>query len=1250
MPETIQIKLIEEEMKESYIDYAMSVITARALPDVNDGLKPVHRRILYTMYKQKLFNNKPTRKCARIVGDVLGRFHPHGDIAVYDALVRMAQTFSLRYPLVQGQGNFGSQDGDPSAHMRYCVTGDNLIVTEKGLIPIGEISQEENMNIRVLSKDKKIHTASKWFDSNEHPTLKITTNKGYSLTGTLNHPLLIFNKDSNGEPSFQWKLLNEIKTGDFVVIDRSLDTLWPEDETPLTSFYPILKNKKTKKRVLPKNLNKDLAFILGSLLSEGSLTEKKIEFCNTDESWINELESTWKNVFPDSTLHKFKRKPNSYGKKEYTRLECHCLYTIEFLKNLGLNLMKSSERRIPKAILQSPKRVIKEFVKSYFEGDGSISFSGKGFIELGCCSKSEQLTSELQILLLRFGIDTSKRFDKNRGLWKLYIRGHRNRLRFYKELGFISERKNKKLEFVLLTYKKEASLYDFVPFVSDFVRRFGYSDFIAANNFDRYENMEKNHKEVSSILLKKTGLDYSAMFEYLLTYRYLFDKVVQIQEGGIQKVYSIKVESECHSFISNGFISHNTEAKLSKIAEEMLADIEKDTVKFVPNYDSSTQEPVILPCKLPNLLINGTTGIAVGMASNIPPHNIGEVIGALIAAIDNHEISTEELMKYIHGPDFPTGGSILGMSGLHRAYEKGRGHIKVKATTSFEKGKIIISEIPYMVNKTTLIESIADLVKDKKVEGIRDLRDESDRKGMRIVIELKDSANQEVVLNQLYKNTQLQTTFSIIMLALVAGQPKILSLKSILQYFITHRKRIIIRRTEFELKKAEARGHILEGLRIALSSIDAVIKDIKSSKDPEIAKHLLIKNYKLTEIQSQAILDLRLQRLTSLEQNKIQEEYKELVKLIAELKSILDSEEKIFNIIKRELLEIKEKYQDKRKTSILQEEIIELEDEDLIKKDDVVVTATKTGYIKLTSLEEYRQQKRGGTGIIAAETKEEDVVEHLFVTSNHNYLLFFTNKGKVYWLKAYKIPLAGRYAKGKAIVNLIPLEEKELISAILPIKEFNEKQFIMFATKNGKVKRTSLAKFSNPRKAGIKAISLEDNDELVEARLTPGILNMIMGTKHGLAIKFSEKDVRVMGRTASGVRGIRLKKGDALIGMEVAKEDASLLSVTENGNGKRTKISDYRLIKRGGKGVINILTKHLKPSSKNSAVIGIKTVMDDDEVLFITQKGVIIRTPVSGISAIGRITQGVRIMKLKEGDKVNSLARVVTANHEHQHN
>ena len=803
MPEQIQIKLIEEEMKEAYIDYAMSVITARALPDVNDGLKPVHRRILYAMYKQKLFSSKPTKKCARIVGDVLGKYHPHGDIAVYDSLVRMAQNFSLRYPLVIGQGNFGNIDGDSAAHMRY------------------------------------------------------------------------------------------------------------------------------------------------------------------------------------------------------------------------------------------------------------------------------------------------------------------------------------------------------------------------------------------------------------------------------------------------------TEAKLSRIAEELLQDIDKDTVKFLPNYDESTTEPIVLPSKFPNLLVNGTTGIAVGMASNIPPHNLGEVIEGIKASINNPEISTEELMKYIKGPDFPTGASISGVSGIKRAYMKGRGKLTVKATTSFEKNKIIISEIPYMVNKTLLIESIVNQVKEKRVEGIRDLRDESDRQGMRIVIELKENANQEVVLNQLYKNTQLQTTFGIIMIALVAGQPKTMSLRHIIQSCIQHRKRIVTRRTKFELKKAEARAHILEGLRIALNQIDAVIKDIKSSKDPEIAKQLLITNYKLSELQSQAILELRLQRLTSLEQNKIQEEHNELLKSIEEYKSILASEQRIYSIIKDELDELKTNYNDARRTKILDEEIIDLTDEDLITEEDVVITSTQSGYIKQTQLAEYKQQKRGGTGIKATEIKEEDIVDHVFTCSNHNTLLFFTNKGKVYWLKAYQVPLGSRYAKGKAIINLLKLEETEKVNAILPLRKVETDAFIMFATKKGRIKKTSLQRFAHQRANGVKAINLRDDDELVAVRLTPGVLNMILGTKYGYAVKFSEKDVREMGRTASGVRGVRLQEKDEVIGMEVAKEDATLLTITENGYGKRTAISEYRLIKRGGKGVINILTKHIKPSSKNNNVIGIKTVTDNDEILLISQKGTMIRTPTQNISTIGRNTQGVRIMRLRDGDKVNSLTRVI---------
>ncbi|MBS3134592.1 DNA gyrase subunit A [Candidatus Woesearchaeota archaeon] len=803
MPETIQVKLIEQEMKESYIDYAMSVITARALPDVNDGLKPVHRRILYAMYKSKMFHDRPFRKCAFVVGRVLGSYHPHSDVAVYDSLVRMAQPFSLRYPLIQSQGNFGSTgNDDPPASMRY------------------------------------------------------------------------------------------------------------------------------------------------------------------------------------------------------------------------------------------------------------------------------------------------------------------------------------------------------------------------------------------------------------------------------------------------------TECKLNKAAEEMLEDIEKNTVKFVPNYDNTTQEPIVLPAKLPNLLINGTAGIAVGMATNIPPHNIQEVCDATIATINNPDISVEELMHYIKGPDFPSGAMILGKLGILEAYKKGRGKIIIQAKTEIDKkNRIIINELPYQVSPTNLIEGIADLVRDKKVEGISDIRDESDRKGMRIVVETKNNANPEVVLNQLYKHTQLKETYGIIMLALVAGQPKVLSLTEIIKYYIAHRRRIVRRRTQFELKEAEARAHILEGLKIALTNIDSVIKLIKESRDQETAKIGLIENYKLSVEQAQAILDMRLRRLTSLEQNRIQEEYDSLVKLIAELKSILASEQKILDMIKRELTELKEKYKDERKTIVLEKEDENIETEDLIQKEDVIITATRAGYIKRTSLSLYKQQRRGGTGIIATETKDDDIVEHLFTTSNHSYLLFFTDKGRIYWLKAFKIPEGSRYAKGKGIVNLISLQDDERINSILPLPLFSDSLNLLFITKKGMLKKTSLSRFSKPRKKGIIAIKLKDKDELVNVKLIPSGINIIIASKKGNAVKFKESDARVMGRNSSGVRGIRLREKDEVIGLEIAKADATLLTITEKGFGKRTQMEEYRLIRRGGKGVTNI-----KITEKNGPVVGIKTVMDNDELMCITRKGVIIRFKATDVSVIGRHTQGVRIMKLREDDSVVAVARVIQNN------
>ena len=795
MTDKVESRLIEQEMKESYVDYAMSVITARALPDVRDGLKPVHRRILYSMNKMGLVYNKPFKKSARIVGDVLGKYHPHGDTAVYDSLVRMAQLFSLRYPLVDGQGNFGSVDGDRAAAMRY------------------------------------------------------------------------------------------------------------------------------------------------------------------------------------------------------------------------------------------------------------------------------------------------------------------------------------------------------------------------------------------------------------------------------------------------------TEARLKKISDEMLKDIEKETVDFRPNFDECLKEPVVLPSALPNLLLNGSTGIAVGMATNIPPHNLNETVGGIIAYIKNNKITFEELMDHIKAPDFPTGGIICGTSGARMAYRSGKGKVVIKAKTSFEDRKIIVHEIPYMVNKSNLLENIAALVKNGIIPDISDLRDESDRKGMRIVIELKKNTDENLVLNQLFKHTSLKTTFGINLLALHEGKPNVMNLKDIIKYFVLHRKEVVVRRTKFDLRKSEERAHILEGLKIALENIDPIVQLIKKAANADIAKTGLMEGYDLTEKQAVAILDMKLQKLTSLETERLMKEREDLLKLIEELKEILASEDRIYGIIVDELEELKSKYSDERRSEIGEEEG-DIVIEELIKKDQVVVSVTNSGYIKQMPLEVYKVQKRGGKGVKGTGLKDEDFVSDIFVTSNLNYLLFFSNLGKVYWLKAYQLPIGSRYSRGKAIVNLLKLGIGEEINAVLPVNEFGDGSVLM-CTKKGVVKKTSLKDFSRPRKGGIIAIGLREDDDVVSVRLCEAGDEFVIATRGGNAVKFSEKDVRVMGRSAGGVRGVKLSRDDYVVGMCGCKDGPALFTITEHGYGKRTLLSNYRLIKRGGKGVRNIIA-----SPRNGKVIGTTVVNDVDELILISQKGVVIRMNAKDVSCIGRNTQGVRVMKLLSGDKVVSVAKI----------
>ena len=680
-----------------------------------------------------------------------------------------------------------------------------------------------------------------------------------------------------------------------------------------------------------------------------------------------------------------------------------------------------------------------------------------------------------------------------------------------------------------------------------------------------------------------------------------------------------------------------TEVRMSKIAELMLQDIDKETVDFTPNYDESLKEPSVLPAKFPQLLVNGSSGIAVGMATNIPPHNMREVIDGVLMLIDNPETTVDELMTVVKGPDFPTGGQILGLEGVRSAYRTGRGVVPMRAeahieTMSSGKAQIIVTELPYQVNKARLVEKIAELVRDKTIEGITALRDESDRSGMRIVMELRRDANANVILNQLYKHTQMQDSFGVIMLALVDGRPRVLNLKEVLHYYLAHQEDVITRRTKYELAKAEARAHILEGLTIALDHLDAVITTIRSSRTADIAKAALMDGFSLSDKQAQAILDLRLQRLTGLEREKIQEEYQEVLKTIDYLKSVLADESKIFGIIKDELTKVKEQFGDDRRTRITLD-ASDMAVEDLIAEEDVVLTLTHGGYVKRIPLDTYRNQKRGGRGVTGMGTKETDFVEHLLITTTHRTVLFFTNRGLVYRLKGYDIPESARQAKGTAIVNLLPLSGGETITAVIPVEAFREDRYLFMATRKGIVKKTVLKEFDTARKGGLIALTLDEDDDLIGVKATDGDRQIVIGTRDGLAIAFEEGDVRVMGRQAHGVYGIRLSDMDEVVGMDTLRPEHQILTVTEEGYGKRTAVSEYRIQQRGGKGIIN-----MKVTEKTGAVVGLKVVHPEQELMLITTGGIVIRTNVDEISVISRNTQGVKVIKTEEGDRVASLA------------
>ncbi len=1186
-------RIIQDEMKQSYLDYSMSVIVGRALPNVRDGLKPVHRRVLFTMWESGLLHNSPFKKSANVVGNCMAKFHPHGDSAIYDTLVRLAQDFSMRYQLIDGQGNFGCFTADTKVKLTdgRDLTFTELIreyeqgkrnftftVNEKGSIQIAEIK-----NPRMTKKNAEI--------------MKVILDNGEEIKCTLNHKFML--KDGSYKESKDLMPEDSLMPAYFRISAKSDNpnvagySMVFQPRQGLWNFVHVLADEwNISNEVYAKSAGRIRHHADFNKINNNPDNIRRIGW---KEHWKTHYELTSQKHKTDNEYVK----KLAQGRKEYwsnpeNRKKHSKITSFRNIKN-----WKNDKYREQMRITLS--NINKKYLKEHPE-----------IIE-----KISQRASA-----------TLKR------LWKIPE---------YKELFHNKIVASNKRRLTNLTGKKK------------FLKICAY---LKENNlsFDK-ENYEKVRREIFGVKsftswdlgIKKYYSDNKNLVICEINGNHKVSKIELLKE--FADVYDLAIDNTHNFALSAGIFVHNsvdgdppaamryTECRLKKLAEEMLEDIDKKTVKFIPNFDTSTTEPTVLPSKLPNLLINGSSGIAVGMATNMPPHNISEVIDAVIRQIDNPDLSIEELMSIVHGPDFPTGALICGKSGIKDAYSTGRGKILVRARTKVEDDKgrqtIIVNEIPFMVNKSELVEEIAELVRDKKIIGISDLRDESDRDGIRVVIELKKDTDSGVVLNQLFQHTRMQTTFGIIMLALVNNEPKVLNIKQLIHYYIAHRKDVVRRRALFELNKAQIRAHILEGLMVALANIDEIIKQIKESKSIETAKQALESGFNLTNEQAVAILEMRLSRLTSLEQEKIKQEHSDLMRLIEDLESILSSPQKILGIIKKELIELKEKYGDARRTEIVDSQGTDIETEDMIKDEEMAITITNSGYIKRLPLETYKIQRRGGKGVIAAATKDEDIVKDIFIASTHSYILFFTNKGRVHWLKVYALPEASRQARGKAIVNLLELGSGESVTAFVPIKEFDDKHCLIMATKKGTVKKTILMAYGKPRRGGIAAITLEEGDELINVQLTDGNQQIMLATKNGNAVRFEEKNVRSTGRSAQGVRGISLKENDTVIGMVVASGEKTLMSITENGYGKRTPISDYRIINRGGSGVISI-----QCSERNGKVVSICNVTDNDDLIFISKKGIVIRVPASDISVIGRNTQGVRIMKLEDKDRIVSAVKV----------
>ena len=1312
---------IEQEIKDSYLSYAMSVIVGRALPDVRDGLKPVHRRILYAMQGLNLVPGRPHKKSAAVVGEVLAKYHPHGDVAVYDTLVRMVQDFSLRYPLIDGQGNFGCFTGDTKIKL---LDGTSQTLEELSHLPpeqpfyVYSVNQEQQIVVgtgrhaRVTRRNAELVEVA--LDSGEK--VRCTPDHRFLLRGGSYKQAKDLTPDASLMASyFDMAPVREERSNDYLRI------LQPDGMRTfvhwLADAFNLLRGRYTRSAGRIRH-HKDF-----NRFNNSPDNVERLSMREHNRKHAEHVKTLWQQ---DTFRSKQRNGVLAYYKAHPEIREARRQHFIEANRSNRYRTAENEARRVrslarfyvqhPEQVERSSKRMKVKWQDAAFRALMSQALTGlkkaplkpetKLRVAAKIAAKNRRMWADPDkrarlIRAIRTALghpavrqkisENSKALWQKSGyrakyqpghhramakaLWALpeTVKHHREKIgaqwndpefrRAHRQGVLRGNRRRLTANPAMMQRLAERAAKTLVVRWQDPMYRRRVIRSKVATYISALAEKRQNNGPLTAEVFNAGRPNWVPRYEKALTYFENADELAMLSKRNHRvvtvrainervDVYDITVDEHHNFLLDAGVFVHNsvdgdaaaayryTEARLQAIALELLEDLDKDTVDFAPNFDGSLKEPRLLPAKLPNLLVNGSSGIAVGMATNIPPHNLREVIDALCELIDKPDLELVALMRRVQGPDFPTGAIICGRDGIKDAYQTGRGSIRVRARAQMEQLKgnrqaLVVTELPYQVNKANLIESIARLVQEKALEGISDLRDESDKDGMRIVIELKRDANDQVVLNQLFKHTTMETTFGVIMLALVDGRPRVLSLRQILQAFVDHRKEIVTRRTRFELARAQERAHILEGLKIALANLDAVIKTIRQSKSPAEAKEQLVKKFELSDRQAQAILEMQLQRLTALERDKIEAEHQELLKKIEYYQMLLASERKMLDLIKGELQELKKRFGDERRTEILGE-VKDFKIEDLIAEEDVVITISHTGYIKRLPVSAYRKQRRGGVGVTAMETKDEDFVEHLFVASTHQTLLFFTNQGRCYWLKVHEVPRASRYARGTAIANLLSLQKDERYSTFVAGKEFNPHSFLLMATSQGTIKKTKLDAYSNPRKAGIIAITLEKNDELIEATLTDGRQEVLLITRQGKAIRFPEQQAREVGRASRGVRGIRLGKGDAVISMQVVQPKASFLTVTELGFGKRSSLEAYRLQSRGGKGIINI-----RVTKKNGAVVGAKTVTDQDEVMLISHEGMMVRCPVKDVRMTGRAAQGVRLINIKGRDRVASVAKVV---------